>query len=428
MPQLITKNFRTFFANSFINSLADADTTLYAFIGKSTPWSNENSPDTPANNVISEKDAWHDMISLKKINSNDMKLVVPRVNWAPGVRYTRYDDKSTNLIGSNFYVLVLPQYRVYLCIDNNNDGLSVIKPSGINTNIFTTADGYKWKYLYSLSDSDILKFLTNSYMPVNIDENVSSTTVGGEIRSFEIINSGNNYNNAVITIKGNGVSFEGTPVLTNKTVTSISITNPGYGYTYAEAIITGNGSNANVRPILTPIKGHGKKVIEDLGVKHVLINCRFNYAEGAEDFPIVNDYRRIGLIKNPLNNQGNLASNATLSATGKITARRLTGSFILDEKFSGNVNYGNGIILSANLVVPNIIIKYTTPKELFSGNYSFSVNEGITGQNSSAFARVLRIEPPEVQKYSGEVLYIENREKITRSYDQSENVHIVIEF
>jgi len=428
MPQLITNNFRAFLANALVNSFADSNTKFYAFIGKSTSWVNESAPETPGNYAFSEKDAWHDMLSLKRINSNDVKLVLPRIDWAPGVVYSRYNDKNSSLIGSNFYALVLPQYRVYLCVDNNNESISTVKPSGISTSVFTTADNYKWKYLYSLSDDDILKFLTVRYMPVNTDSDVSLAAIGGEIRSFELLNRGNDYSSASITVVGNGSSFVGTPIITNGAITGVNISNPGSGYTYAEAIITGNGSNANVRPILTPITGHGRKIKEDLGARHVIINCRFNFVEGDEDFPIVNDYRRIGLIKNPLDYQGSLASNVTLSATGRITARRISGTFSLDEKFVGNINLGNAVILSANLVAPNILIKYASPKEYLTGVTSFAVNEGITGQSSAAFARILRIEPPEVQKYSGEVLYIENREKITRSYDQSENVHIVIEF
>lgn len=428
MPQLITNNFRAFFANSFVNAIARNDTTLYSFIGKSTSWSNESSPDALGNYASTEKDTWHEIISLKKINSNDVKLVLPRIDWSSGTRYTRYDDKNPDLIGSNFYALVSPQYRVYLCIDNNNNGISTSKPSGISNNVFTTADGYKWKYIYSLTDADILKFLTRDYMPVNTDVNVSAAAVGGEIRSFEIVNRGNDYSYAFVTVNGNGSSFAGTPVITNGGISGITVTNAGAGYTNAIATVTGNGSNANIRPIITPIKGHGKKVFEDLGARHVLVNCRFNFVEGSGDFPIANDYRQIGLIKNPLDYQGNPAANATLSATGRLTARRLNGTFTLDENITGNINFGNAKILSANLIAPNVVIRYVTPKELTTGVVSFSVNEGLTGQSSGAFARITRVEPPEVQKYSGEILYVENREKITRSYDQSENVHIVIEF
>lgn len=431
MSEIITNNFRTYLANNFINSLVDtANTVLYTFIGNPFNYANESYPTTAENYYDTERAAWHDMLALKKVTRVDAKLVVPRYDWASGTSYARYNDKSTSLIGSNFYVLTSPELRVYLCIDNNNSSASTIKPTSTNTSSFTTSDGYKWKYLYSLTDEDVLKFLTRQYMPVNENSSVKNAAIGGEIKSIEIINSGTDYSSSstAIVLKGDGSNFAATPVLANSSVVGINITNPGSGYTYAELTVTGSGSNANIRPIITPTFGHGLKVYEQLGAKYVLINSRYIFSEGLGDFPIVNEYRKIGLIRNPKRYDGNLASNITLTATGKITARRLSGTFVLDEKITGNINLGNAFIVSANVETPNVVIKYLSPRSTLTGITSFSVNEGITGSNSGAFARILKIEPPEVTKHSGEILYVENREKITRSFDQAENLHIVIEF
>lgn len=430
MPQIITTNFRVYQASEFVESFADSsNNSIYTFIGKSLPWANENSPPSPENNINAEREAWQSAVALKKVNSNDVKQVIPRYDWASGTVYSRYDDRDTNLYSKQFYVLALPEYKVYLCIDNNYGNQSSIKPTGISTSIFTTADGYKWKYLYSLSDTDILKFLTRSYMPVNINNDVASAAVGGQIQSFIISNGGNDYpTNTTLTVEGNGTNFAGTPIISGGTITGVSITNPGSGYTYANVKLSLPGSNALLIPILTPYNGHGKDLHESLGAFYVTINTRLNFSEGNGDFPVLNEYRTVGLIKNPLDSNSNVASSTTLCATTKLIAAPLSGTFSLDESLVSNVNLSNVTILSANVVSPNVELHVLPLDTQLKNSVAFSVGNGITGLTSGATGRIRQVINPEVTRFTGKVLYIENRPPITRSFDQAENIHIVIEF
>ena len=63
-------------------------------------------------------------------------------------------------------------YNVYKCLPNNDTtsgGIvgttSIVKPTGTGTSIISTADGYKWKFMYQISRS--LKFVTPNYIPVD---------------------------------------------------------------------------------------------------------------------------------------------------------------------------------------------------------------------------------------------------------------------
>ena len=57
-------------------------------------------------------------------------------------------------------------YNVYKCLANNNSGgTSTTKPTGTGTTIITTADSYKWKFMYQISAARALKFVTPSYIP-----------------------------------------------------------------------------------------------------------------------------------------------------------------------------------------------------------------------------------------------------------------------
>ena len=435
MPQLITNNFRTFVASTFIDSLNDtANTALYCFIGKPSNWSNENSPPSIVNTFFNQTDTFSEIIALKKITRADAKLCVPRYDWNATESYSQYNDKNPNLYSSRFYVLTYPENQVYLCLDNNKGGQSVNKPTGASVNVIETADGYRWKYLYTLSDSDLLRFLTSSYMPVNIDENISSTAKVGSIESFEIVNGGINHNNNIssLTVTGDGAGFAGSLVINvSNVITGVNITNSGTGYKFAAANVSGPGSNAIIRPIISPINGHGKNVLDDLGAYYVMLNTRLDFAEGAGDFPIVNEYRRIGVIKNPIDSTTNALANAvTLDAAYTMIANIVTGSFLLDETIVGQNSKSNAFVVSANanVVSGNVVIRYILPNTSMLGNVTFAINERVTGSNSSAVARVLSVSSPEYVPYSGKILYVENRNKITRSIEQAENIHIVIEF
>jgi hypothetical protein len=292
--------------------------------------------------------------------------------------------------------------------------------------------------LYSLSDTDLLKFLTGDFMPVNLNYDVLNTAIKGTIDNFVVTNIGSNYSvasNISVNILGDGLNARiGNVVLSGaNTIDRITLNTSGSGYTFANLSIldSGGGANATARAIVSPINGHGSDVLTELGARYVMINTRLNYAEGGGDFPVVNDYRRIGIVKNPVSNAtSRIATETTLDATITLNVSNVTGTFSLDEYIRGDNTNSNAFIVSANANVTsgNVTIRYITPIELFSGNIIFSAGETIRGANSLAVGTISKITPAEVKKNTGQILYVENRAKITRASDQAENIHIVIEF
>jgi hypothetical protein len=435
MAQIITENFRVFNATRFVEYVVDTN-TLYLFIGRPQNWENEPTAPTPVNVPYQDTLYWADTVALKRIVPNDFKQVVERKNWSAGVVYSQYDNASSTLYGSNFYVLTQDN-NVYKCISNNFGAASSIKPTGTSINVITTSDGYQWKYLYSLSDTDLLKFLTGDFMPVNLNYDITTTAIKGTIDNAVVVNSGNSYttnSNITVSILGDGSGAAVGSILTTgaNTIDRIILSAPGSNYTYANLVIQGGGgSNATARAIVSPINGHGSDVLTELGARYVMINTRLNYAEGGGDFPVVNDYRRIGIVKNPISNAtSTMATETTLDATITLNVSNVTGTFTLDEYISGDNTNSNAFIVSANANVSsgNVTIRYITPIELFAGNIIFSAGETIRGANSLAVGTISTITPAEVKKNTGQILYVENRAKITRASDQAENIHIVIEF
>ena len=116
MPALISEQFRIHNAQQFEEAFSEAAATnMYFFMGRPQTWGtaavpgalsyigqpagsqhsgsylaapNENNPPTPIDSFNYEKEIFDDMISLKRIQSSDVRLVVKRYNWTSGVTYS----------------------------------------------------------------------------------------------------------------------------------------------------------------------------------------------------------------------------------------------------------------------------------------------------------------------------------------------------
>jgi len=432
MAQIITNNFNIQNAKDFVSNFTN---NYYLVIGKSTNWDNEPTADPIINGPNEEFKYWADSIAAKKIVSADVKQVIRRNDYSTGVVYSQYDQTNANLLTSNFYVLTNQDFNVYKCISNNFGATSTVKPTGRSTSIFQTADGYRWKYMYSLTDSDLLKFYTADYMAVNTNQDVVDTAIKGTLDSIVITNQGNGYSSATSAyIAGNGGNASIISVTRNA---SNSITTIGFdplyhgtNYTFANVVITDTtGSNASAYAVISPRTGHGSDPLYELGAKYVMINSRLDYAAGAGDFPIVNDYRRISIVQDPFSNvTGNVATELTLDSTYTLVINSASGLYTIDELIRGDSTNANAIVVSANVVGSNTYIRYVTPPSLQTGNVTFRVGEILRGNSSLRFGNITSITYPEVIHNTGKFLYTENRSKITRQSDQAENIHIVIEF
>lgn len=168
MPNLVTNKFKIHNAEQFIESLSETSATnLYLFIGKVNAWSDENDPPAPTDSIANTSfDYWRSMISAKKITSADVSHIIPRINWESNTSYTAHSQSNNEQSSNNFYV-VTDQLNVYKCLQNNvANGTSTIKPTGTGTGLIELGDGYKWKYMYTISPQDTLKFTTSEYIPV----------------------------------------------------------------------------------------------------------------------------------------------------------------------------------------------------------------------------------------------------------------------
>ena len=81
--------------------------------------------------------------------------------------------ETTNLYDSTFYFRTSDN-RVYLVLDNNGGtAYSGSEPTSESNTPFASG-GYVLKYMYTISASDQVKFLTTDFMPVHTDTTVSA--------------------------------------------------------------------------------------------------------------------------------------------------------------------------------------------------------------------------------------------------------------
>ena len=104
--------------------------------------------------------------------------------------------------------------------------------------------------------------------------------------------------------------------ITGGVIKKIDVVDKGTGYRIATATITaGAGVNAAVIPVISPVGGHGKNSVTELGGAYVMLNTRLIGNDGT-DFPVNDDFRKVHLVVNPkLNGSETIASENTYNAS-----------------------------------------------------------------------------------------------------------------
>lgn len=238
--------------SSETHHLSVENPSYYFAASKHSPWADDNDPDTPADNLQSVYDFQREMILGKIITRSDVAYMVRKITWVANTVYSHYDDTVESLFDTDFYVLT-DENKIYKCIDNNNDSRSTVKPTGVLTTNFSTADGYVWKYMYTLSTANNSKFSTSDYIPVDANSSVSSAAVNGAVEFVQIETAGSGYRGFA-----NGFIQQ---VISNtlfKVETSGTATTNGYYNNSALYIDAGTGSGqiAVVNDYIVNTTGH----------------------------------------------------------------------------------------------------------------------------------------------------------------------------
>jgi hypothetical protein len=476
-------------------------------------YATEDVPPVPLDNQSEKYHIYDDVIAAKRVTSTYARAVIRRYNWDlvanPKFDMWKPDYSQTpgsgGLIGkttatgatsiseAKFYV-INSNYEVFKCLYN---GESPSNPTGVNATyepkttpssgqgtysdtIYKEPSGaYVWKYLYTIPTDDVLRFLSTDFMP--IVEDFAVTGVDGAVEVVLVENAGSNLPTGThyAPIVGDGTGGIVQVAVSGGQVTSVTVVDAGSDYTYASVgLKTGIGSGSTayglfsdvdltasvpvasnatgaLECIISPQGGHCTNLIHELNAKRVMLNIRLTYAEGSGDFPVDNDFRRIGIVKDPLLN--GTTDFATFDTLNGMYAMKIVGAstgFVPDETISQTVTGGTayGTVVSWTLdsgSTTSGVLKYIQSPQYHTDNgvvraFEATQDSDVVGNISLAFGVVdidladgtsvlgctfnNGLALPEIKNNSGEVIYIENRRLITRAADQIEDIKLVIEF
>jgi len=316
---------------------------------------------------------------------------------------------------------------------------------------------------------------------------VRNNAKDGSIKIITITNRGVSVGDAnrtytKVPIKGDGTGAECTIIVDNdRQVESITVSNQGSGYTYGNVdLVAGNVPTGSVRPtfdvIISPKGGHGADIYRELGAYNVLVYSRIENDIENPDFITGNQIARVGIVENP--KQFESSQVLTTDKASAVYAIRLTGagyssaSFIPDSIITQTVGTGVTAIGRVISYDPSLgVLKYWQDRTLAgfntvgtaqsNPNFGFNLveftsnpisggslvitgNAGNTLSINTSFSGISTVinnrtyylgqsfnyglANPEVKKYSGNIIYVDNRPAITRSSNQKEDIKVILQF
>ena len=240
--------------------------------------------------------------------------------------------------------------------------------------------------------------------------NIELLAVPGSISALRIINPGAGYASAQITIVGDGTGCVVQPIINDVgSIEKVVIINPGIGYTKAQAIIEGSGTDivpAYARCIVSPATGHGKNAIRELFARQLTIATTVA-ADKNQGVEVFNDYTQVGLIKNPQQFSSTLFATASTGSACFSVAGNFNYSQILIDDILTDINGKQFRVVARPPISPTETI---WPVLLQSLDNSTPIageplaKQGVEGVVATASSVTL----PTVDKYSGDLLFIDN--------------------
>lgn len=454
MAAIITDKAKKIILETFLSDEVDsAGTNYYIAIGKSEEWDSADTPVAPVNSLREVREFRHGIQSMKAVTASS--FVAPRNSWTSGAIYSPWRDNQVGYPTNPYYV-VNQNNQVYVCIEQGRNALgqaalSTVEPSGTSSSAFKTADNYVWKFLYSIGAADANNFLAAGWIPVKLvgatsgsspvsdieQKAIQDSAEAGQLTGAIITAAGSGYSSApTITVIGDGTGARLEATISGGALTRITLAESagapiiGSGYTCADILFSGGGgTGAAARAVIHPT-GFGADPRDDLKSTAIMFNTKPSGTEGG-DFLVDQDFRQIGLIRNP---KVPVTDSDFTAATGN-ALRYLVLASVATGFTSDNIIVGG--TSGARAYVDNFdsdTIYYH--QSIVTGFRPFTEGESITEVNGAG-SGVLQsagvdadsdaFTLAEVDKYTGDVLYIDNRAAVTRSSAQTEDIKIIIQ-
>ena len=316
-----------------------------------------------------------------------------------------------------------------------------------------------------------------------VRENASTS---GQLKIVTVTNRGvglgtANQTYTKVPINGDGQGAEATVVINSSSkVESVTVSKGGSNYSFgtldlAEGGVPTGTSAAAFNVIIPPQGGHGADIYRELGAKNALVYARIENDAENPDFITGQEFARVGIVQNP--QAYNSTENLELDKASAVYALRLTGAasstatFTADDFITQTIGVGStavGRVISYDQTTA--VLKYwqdrstagfntngsanTDPTygfqmdrftaniksggsfSIVGGSETLAINTSFTGLSTVINSRTYYlgqsftagVANPEVKKYSGDIIYVDNRPSITRSTNQKEDIKVILQF
>lgn len=254
-----------------------------------------------------------------------------------------------------------------------------------------------------------------------IQSNVELLSVDGTIDYIKVTDGGYGYSNIVVNITGDGTGATATAIITNGVVTSINVTNRGSGYTYVIVTLTPNGGTNSTPPtaraIIAPKYGHGKNALSELFASTLMFYSTITQ-DNSIGFTMNNDYRQFGIIKNPTQFDSTQLFYSKLGIACYSVDVTVSNGTVLEDMVLTDSN-GKGYIVIAKSSTSLLL----QPRD----NSVLTLGTTLTNGTISVFVSELNY-APNIDKYSGDLLYIDNRSAFYQTSDQTVTLQTILKF
>jgi hypothetical protein len=319
----------------------------------------------------------------------------------------------------------------------NGDGVGAVATAVVvdgevtNITLNNAGEGYSFAYITFSGGggSDAAASVTlGATESGTVQEDVENAAIPGTIDRLEIISGGIDYvdGDAAVTIVGDGSGAEAILDIDpdDGSILSVTITERGTGYTFAEVAVSGaEGTGAEIIAVISPRAGHGANPQKELFATNVGFSV--NLTNDSADLFLNNDFRQIGVVKNPLIFDTNdnfqdstgsccfvvTTSSPTSYAADDIITTDSGGRFIVIQKVDAD---DNGSLESIYLLP---IIPIITSSSILT-----NTTQSISGLTINSVIE------PEIDNKTGEIIYLDNREFIVRQEDQIEKIRAILKF
>jgi hypothetical protein len=449
MAAIITSDFRKLNADALLSDFTA--NRLYIGLGRSDEWEDSVVP-LPTTSDINIRDAKASLIGLKRVE--DAKRVIPRVDYSITRRYKQWDPTDHLCVyptGVNYQCYAVADGGIWLCINSPINGSNIPNSTRLTpaaTTLIVTFDkitvnsvdygvtslddnGYRWAFIGKIPSNS--KFTSTQFVEIPASQSGTVDSTAGKIYSAKITSAGSGYSYGATTsvsIIGDGSGALATVnVGSDGKISNVLVTASGSGYTYGIIMFSpGAGSGGRIDFFPGPSGGYGKIPGREIPSWFVGLSADISGNTSPDtQIPLV-PFSQLSVLRSP-------------TVSGSDAVGTALKSFVISSTNSAFLNYPAGTILTlssgAKVFFDYGVTESSTIRVYYHRNSSRNVNytafttsHTITAINGSLLSPPVAISSvASTAEYSGDgdVLFIENFRKKTRTTVQTDQIRLIIQ-